>query len=254
MMLLSIFCVLVVCQTEVTRLPEFNCWELSRQLLMYEDLRDQLDVSPQQLEEIKVLHSSKELHALYASKKRALSQAGNSFRGNTLVWSALDDRVLEELRKILTEKQIEGLRVLTMRRAFPNGSSPFSKSFFSTSFDAKPIATHCQFSENDVRIIESVFAQREAECSAAILQSRLESGIRVLDKLPIHARELFVDYAGNKYYPELPVKSRAIIDSVHTPFFREEVFVAFFDRYIGSTDLREVMTSAEQKRAEEIEE
>ncbi len=199
---------------------------------MRKPLREKLDIAPTQIVEIEKMRSREDFSNLLREKMREMRVS------STEAWAALDSVVAKELAKILADEQMIGLRVLATRRRYQFGFSPFE--------DPNALG-QCKLTsqkKNDLdRIVESekerFFAQRE--------QFRIAGGKRVLEAASTESKNRFVQYAGNKYFPELQVAPDSAVLDVHRGTFRS---LSLFERYFPA--LRKTMSSKEVQIAAAI--
>ena len=120
------------------KLPSLNYFDAANYILSDEILRDELEVSPSQVAQLRKMFIDPEIlkrldsqtqkeHAKYLSTDRDVRKAAlldrTTVRQRALV--AIDADVLESLAAILHDKQIENLIPVILTRRFQRGYSPF---------------------------------------------------------------------------------------------------------------------------------
>ncbi len=196
--ILSFFCAFdLYAQPIAQNLPRFNYWDLCNQLIKDDAFVNTLDVSPLQLQRLSSVLARKDLQESIATTARELEETSKR-SGNVLALarSAHDDEVRAALAKILDGKQINALRVLSMRSAYATGLMPF--------FD-KEVLRVCIPSEADRDTLQLHVALRSQSYKRDASQLVADGASRVLDGLSPEARGLFAVYVGNKYLPNVVV-------------------------------------------------
>jgi hypothetical protein len=176
------------------RLEKLSFWEMSVELILWPELADRLDVSPSQLEKIKILRADKEFEKLFFARRRELKKAGKS---TDLLLRSFDSTVRDSLDKILDPTQIDGLRIYLFRNQFGFGHTPFEDG---------GVLEECRVGEAERASINLQLPIVAAELDSDSQKLFLKSGTAVLECLPQKSRELFVEFAGNQFSPRIPIR------------------------------------------------
>ena len=215
-------------------LPQFNYWECSVELLKREALREKLDVSPRQVAQIQRMRAQEDFGELLRVK---LNKNVGSI-STSVAWASLDEVVVAELRKILADEQLIGLKLLTIRNRFQFGFSPY--------YD-QTVLQQCGFSPEDLARFALTRDLKRTEFFERREKLRVDCGRRVLQTLSPETKSRFAQYAGNKYFPEIPGLNDPQVLEVHRGTFKS---LGLFERYFPT--LRKRMSPKELKGAEAI--
>ena len=190
---------LAYCTGQDQPLPR-NYRSVTQEVIIRAELRDVLDVSPQQLERIRQVSMKQEV--LDASQKFKLAETrhevfpedSKALKSFEIATAELNLAYRDELAKNLLPEQLDELIPASMRLEFRSGISPFEN---------KKCLHYC-----------GVTTQEHAELAPHIDKCRSESQRRyrlaiaaharaVLSKLSPESKQLFANYAGIKFVPEV---------------------------------------------------
>ena len=174
-------------------LPEACYWNLSHKLLVYHrELDSKLKVTPAQREKIAELRASREMALLFSDKKNR----GKRFRIRDELFAAHDVEVKAELAKILDERQMSLLRPTILTHMFREGYEPFNN---------RDLKEALQLDGKEVVRLKQKTDESSELYSKEMDKLRVESATKFAAELPDECRLLFVQYAGDKYFPGLPI-------------------------------------------------
>ena len=104
-------------EAATSTLPRLNYWALMDQLVHKRALPISLGVSASQLAQVKDLRVQDKFEDMF-DEVLHLQIAEKRFTSTEKVWLELDPRIYDELRQVLTEKQISSLRQLVLRSPY----------------------------------------------------------------------------------------------------------------------------------------
>ena len=237
----ALFAHQTLAQTQPVSLPNLNYWNLSKELLVSPKLADQLEVSPGQLSAIGEMRARKEWDVLLGEKLRPTDTRQPLAVGSDQAWSALDDVVKKELLEILTEEQLHRLKSIKLRSMYPAGYSPFEHAL---------VLNICDVSTADLRKLEASLETVKSSHMRQAAKLRYDAAVRVLELLPEEPRNLFVIYAGNKYFPNLPIPEGISYDLVPFPSEFKSFMVAA--KQLSRDAIREQLTTDQAQAVDAI--
>jgi hypothetical protein len=190
-----------------------NYWDLAGELILNEQLRDDLDVSPRQLDELIALSAeNSEASQIINFKVKMMQRQKTRAAIDSKPWVPVDIRltVLNELEptikkrlaRILEPAQLDNLRLFAMRGKFGDGYS---------AFNSKEVWKHCGISS----VVGGVDALRiEKENSDKLMSdAALASAQRFASTLPSASRMRFAYYFGPDKFPQIRI-SKELLDQL----------------------------------------
>jgi len=202
-----------------------NYWDLTDELIQNERLRDDLDVSPKQREELIALGSANsEASQIIKFKVKMMQRQNTRAAIDSKPWDPVDIRltVLNELEptirkrllRILEPNQLDNLRLFAMRGKFGDGYSLFM---------SKEVWKHCEIS-NVVGGVDALRMEKE-NADKLMSDAALESAQRFANALPSEARMRFAYYFGPDKFPQIRI-SKELLDQLTNskiPFSRATI-------------------------------
>jgi len=204
-----------------------NLWDQTRELVRSKQLQFALEASPTQIQLLKEMLASKELIDAF-NKKRSESflqqpQKRRRARNERVrVLTAFDERIREELLKVLEPSQITALELHTRRKKFPNAVFPFMD---------PDVVDLCRFEgpERDAYTKKIETARVEYDTESQNL--REQACKRMVESLPQPARMRLVQYIGNAYTPSIALDARLAVNDLPYPtgFVGDDAFSILID-------------------------
>ena len=196
-----------------SHLPSMNYWDLTGELIRNEQLRVDLDVSPQQRGELIALHAANsEASQIINFKVKLMRRQKNLAAIDSKPWAPVDIRlsVLNELvptikkrlLRILEPVQLDNLRLVAMRGKYGDGYSAFM---------SKEVWKHCGISTVEGGV--NALRMEKENADKLISDAAVESSQRFVNTLPSEARMRFAYYFGPDNFPQVRI-SKASFDEL----------------------------------------
>lgn len=201
-------------------LPSLNYWQVTATLLMEPDIQLELNVSPQQAQQINSLRGSaqtkslistlraKEVDVFIPAKKRDDEEKAQLTDSHTLLYLQMDSYLEKELNNILLPEQMRELRRVCMRFRYDEPtvalSDPEVQDFIGLTKDEREsLSARVQADHNEIELArEQLYDQ---VCSDTV------------GTLPSTAKYLLAQYMGNKYLPETEVSTTVDLNTIPFP-------------------------------------
>lgn len=239
-------------------LVSMNYWDLAGKLIRSKKLQFDLDVSPQQLEDLRELRKDPELKQIIEFKEKKIRHP-KILKRERYHWMEIRLQVLEELEpviktrllRILENEQLGALRRLAMRDRYGDGYSAFS---------SNEVWHYCGIENLD---LNDIIRKEKGEADKRISDAALASARRFVDSLPTRAQMKFAYYAGPDNFPEvrIPEKQLKELAGVNLPFPGNSGAIDALGYYppmqavVGVSESQiQAMKRLKQERREEVDE
>ena len=257
---LQVLLSVAVCSQTPSYLPSMNYWDLTGELIGNEKLRLDLEISPQQRDELITLRAANSeasqiinFRAKTMDRQRRLAATADNadflplrVDYRLIVLNELEPTIKKRLLRILEPEQLANLRLFAMRDKFGDGYS---------AFNSKEVWKHCGISN----IEGGVDALRKEKEKADKLMSAaaLESAQRFADLLPPRARMRFAYYFGPNKFPKIRITTELYDElsraKIPFPHCTSLYFLAINPSYQEAVGLRSSQIEAIKKLQENLE-
>ena len=187
-------------------LPSLNYWDLSSKLATDSSMQKRLGVSKDQVNAILEMRKQARIDELVEKEEeRQLLQGQASPISNVELLSSLDSVIVGKLRLILNDFQIDQLRRIELQQRHKRAHEIFQ---------SQEMIVFLRLSADDVKQLRISLKRAKSKFDAERAALLDEAAMEIIRVLPSNSKELFTQYAGNSYTPEIELRNDIELKSI----------------------------------------